>query len=120
MEWFHGYVRALERTLQEAPEVLAAVGVDLPIDIALCMIDDLVDVIGIQSIVREQFVSVDLGPTAYVGAHLGLQRVLPVVFNNRHADSAVSVLAVAREQAHDRNLAHATGPLDDSLPSADV
>ena len=43
MERFHAHVGALERTLQETPEVLASVGVNLPVNVFLGMVDDAVD-----------------------------------------------------------------------------
>lgn len=51
------HVGALERTLQQAPEVLATVGVTCPC-VSLGVVDDLVVAIGVHAGVRLQGVSV--------------------------------------------------------------
>src|SRR5688572_1442208 len=103
MERLNGNVGAFQGTLQEAPEVLAAVCVDLPIDIAFGVVDDVVDVVGAEAVIGQQFVSVDLGAAPDVLTHVGLQDVLPVAFYDRYAHGAVTVLAVTREQTLDGN-----------------
>jgi hypothetical protein len=59
MERFDGHVGAFQGALQQAPEVLHAVGVDLSFRVRLGMIDDIVDVVGRQPVVGLQFVGVD-------------------------------------------------------------
>lgn len=44
MERFHGHIGALQRALQEAPEVLAAVRVNLPVYVRLGVVNDVVNV----------------------------------------------------------------------------
>src|SRR5438132_1327413 len=51
MERFDRDIGALDGALQERPEVFEAVDVDLPIDVSLRVVNDLVDVILVQSVV---------------------------------------------------------------------
>src|SRR5438093_8623740 len=98
MERLDGNVGALQGTLQQAPEVLAAVGVDLTVNIPLSVVDDVVDVVSVQTIIREQFVGVDLGATAHVLAHSTLQNMFAVALNDRQPNGAMATIAMAREQ----------------------
>src|SRR5690349_7344162 len=121
MEWLDRNVGALEGALQQTPEVFASVGVNLPIDIPLGMVDNVVDVVRVQAVIREQFVGVDIGAAAHVLADVGLKNVLPVVSDYADANGAVAVLAVASQQALDRDLAdHAGFALNDAATLANV
>ena len=114
MERLNGYVGALQGALQEAPEVLAAVGVNLPINVSVGVIDDVVGVGVVQTVVRQEFIGVDARASTDVAPDFGLQSGLAIVFNDGQANSAVSVLAVPFQQAHDSDLTLATGALDDA------
>ena len=49
MERFDAHVGALHGALQERPEVLQAVGVDLPVHVGFGVVDDVVDVAALSS-----------------------------------------------------------------------
>src|SRR5262249_43640387 len=120
VERFDRDISALEGTLQERPEVLAPVSVDLAVHVPFGVVDDVVNVVGAQAVVREQFVGVDSRTTPDVFADVALQGVLAVVGHNVHADGAVVPVPVAREQPLHGTLAHSASALDDALPAADV
>jgi hypothetical protein len=58
MERFDGYIGALEGALQETPEVLKAIGMDLAINVCLGVIDDVVNVVTAESLIGEMRVGV--------------------------------------------------------------
>ena len=61
MERFNGHVGALKGALQQAPEVLQPVGVDLPINVRLGVVDDVVDVSRrSRPFVRDELIGVDV------------------------------------------------------------
>jgi len=109
MERFDRHVGAFQGTLQETPEVLHAVGVDLPIHVCFSVIDHVVNVIGFESIIREQFVGVDLRAFPHVRANGCLQRALADIGHDREPHGAVSVLAVALQQSLHGHFANAAG-----------
>ena len=61
MERLNTHIGTADRTLQEAPEVLHAVSVDVAVNVALSVVDDLVGVLRIKPIVREKFIGHDFG-----------------------------------------------------------
>jgi hypothetical protein len=79
MKRFERYIGALEGALEQRPEVLAPVGVDLPVHVAFGVNDDIVDVVRVQPIVREQLVGVDVRPASNVLADLGLKDGLAIL-----------------------------------------
>src|SRR5579871_409602 len=115
VERLNRHVSALQSALQEAPEVLAAVGVDLPVHVAFGVDDDVVSIVGVQAVVREQFVGVDFRSASDVLADLRLKDRLPVALHDTRTHGAVAIFAVPREQTHDGNLAFAASALDDAV-----
>jgi hypothetical protein len=117
MERLYADVGSLDRALEERPEVLHAVGVDLPLDVLLGVVDDAVDVFGAEVGVGLEGVSEHLGARLDVLPHLGSHGLLPDVGDDLRLDLAVPVLAVAFQEPHDGHLAHATsaGDLDRAL-----
>ena len=59
VERFYRDVRALEPALEQAPEVLAPVGMDLAVNVRLSVVDDLMHVICAQPVVGLQCIRVD-------------------------------------------------------------
>jgi len=98
------YVGALDGTLQETPEVLQAVGVNMSVNVRLGVIDDAVDLSTLfHAVVGTERVSVEGGASFNVLADDLLKLVLLAVYDDLSADLAP--LTVAREQAHHGNLA---------------
>src|SRR5690606_28937716 len=93
----------------QAPEVLQSVGVDLPIDVRLRVVDDAVDVGGGQTHVRLVLVGEHRRAGLNVLTNNGLEDALPGVRHDLGADGAVSVAAVALQQAHHGDLAFPSG-----------
>ena len=60
MKWLDTDVSSVKATLQQTPEVLHCVGVDIPVHVPDRVIDDSVLVVSLQTIVRLQFISEDL------------------------------------------------------------
>src|SRR5260370_15573855 len=59
MEWFDTNVSSTESTLQETPEVLKAIGVNLPTDVSFRMVNDFMSEILFESLIGEQLVGID-------------------------------------------------------------
>src|SRR6266704_1608872 len=69
---FDADIGSLQSTLEQRPEVLHSVCVDLPIDILLGMIDDLVGV----SLIGQERIGVDFAAGFYISADMSLKVVL--------------------------------------------
>lgn len=76
MERFNRHVGALDGALQQAPEVLAPVGVNLAVYVLFGMVDHAVDEVGVQSTIGAEVVGVDVGTRFHVLADVALQDVL--------------------------------------------
>ncbi len=78
---FHAHIRALQRTLEQTPEVLQAVGVNSATDVRFGVVDELVNVF-VQAFVRFQGIGVDLGTGFDVFPYLSLHmRLAPGRYN---------------------------------------
>lgn len=66
-------IGALEAALQEAPEVLDAVGVGVPPDVLGRVVDDAVDVLLLEAVVGRECVGVDAGARLDGGADLRMK-----------------------------------------------
>src|SRR5271165_781837 len=66
MEWLNSNVGAFQSPLEQAPEILKAVGAYAATDVPLCMIDKLVDKAPVQLVVSHGVVCVDRGAIADV------------------------------------------------------
>lgn len=60
VEGFHAYVGTTQTTLQQAPEVLQPVGMDIPLDVGFGVVDELVDVVGLQPKVGDCLIAEDV------------------------------------------------------------
>src|SRR5438105_4460646 len=104
MERFDRHVGTLDGALQEAPEVLAAIGVDFAVHVGFGVVDHAMGVVGVQPVIRQEKVSVDLRTATDVRADVGLQSVLTNVARDGKPYHAVTVFIVARAQSHHGNL----------------
>src|SRR5579871_395312 len=95
MEGFDGDISAFEAPLQEAPEVLQPVGVNLPVNVGFGVIDDLVREVLTQTPVGKQFIGVDVRSLADVLLNDGLKSLFLPVVNHGRSD-----LAAALEHAY--------------------
>jgi len=73
MERLDAHIGAFDPTLQQAPEVLQPVGVDLALGIALGVVNDLVGVLPLQSTVGRVGVGEHVGPRLDLGGDVGEQ-----------------------------------------------
>src|SRR5215211_413992 len=105
MKRFDGYVGALDGLLQERPEVLAAVGMHVPINVALGVVDDGMRVLSVQPGVGHEGVSVESRASLNVVADVPLNVVTLQAAQNLGSHGAVAVLTVAGEQPHHNGLA---------------
>jgi hypothetical protein len=88
MEWFHGNVRAFQSALEKAPEVFQSVRVNLPINIALGMVNRLVNEIHIQSLLGQKRIGIDRALCFDMCANLPLQMVLATERNDSGSNFA--------------------------------
>jgi len=109
------HVGALDGALQERPEVLQAVGVDLAAHVSHAMVDDAVDVFGLKTLVGPRGIGVNVRAWLDVLLNVRLKRVLPDVLGDGDADGGVLVRGSTLQQPHDRSLAPHAGSLDDAL-----
>jgi hypothetical protein len=105
MKRFDRHVSALDGSLQQAPEVLAAVGVDVPVNVALGVVNDRVDVLEVKALVGRQRVGVDVGVRRDMVADVALLVVLADVAEHFGANLRRAVLAVTVKQRHNRHVA---------------
>jgi len=99
VERLNTHVGSLDSALQERPEVFEAIGVDLPINIFLCMVDYLVlEILMLQSLIGHKCIGINRTTRFDVGANLGLQVMFAASGNHHCAD-----FAAAFENAHDRS-----------------
>ena len=75
VEGFDAHVGAIQTALEETPEVLHTVGVDISTDILFGVVDDLVYILFFQSPIGHQFVGEDVGTLLYVGVYMTVWRV---------------------------------------------
>src|SRR6478672_790284 len=101
MEWFDGHVGALEGTLEQRPEVLKAVGVDLSVYVRLGMVDNAVDIIGAQAVVGHERIGIDRRTGFDVLPHFGLDVRPTTALEDHSPNLRYGILAVSVEQSHD-------------------
>ena len=90
VEWLHADVRAVQAALQETPEVLHRVGMDVAVHILHSVIDDGVLIIVFKSVVGLQFVGEYRSPGFDVLPDLFLQFRLAAVINDHRPHIAVA------------------------------
>ena len=120
MERLDAHVGAMNRSLQQRPEVLAAVSVNLPVDVRFGVIDDAVNVAVGQILVGAQRVGVDRRAPGHMREDVRLYVPLLPALNDMSLHRAVPVLSVAIEQSHDSDLSDRSAPLDDALAARSV
>src|ERR1041385_152829 len=81
MERFHGNIGSFESTLQQAPEIFQTVSVNLAIYVTLCMIDNLVSVIFVQSPIRVAIIGRELRAKLNMFFHHRVKGALFAIWN---------------------------------------
>src|SRR5688572_10390173 len=104
MERFVAHIGALNGSLQERPEVLAAVGVDVAVNVGFSVVNDVVDVFTVEPVVRQEHVGVD-GRTSFdVSADVPLNMSALQTAEYFGANLTDAVLSVSVEQSHHSDL----------------
>src|ERR1700677_2130778 len=88
MERLNTNVGTANAALQERPEVLQSVGMNVSIDVLGGVVYDLMGVVSGQSLVGKQSIGIERGSRFDVLADFGLQRFLLAVWNDDSADLA--------------------------------
>jgi len=104
-------VRALDRPLEQGPEVFEPIGVDVPAHVSLRVVDDFVLVLG-EPVVRREGISIERGARLDVLAHFGAERPLAGIGDDLNSHAAVPVWTMALQESDDRRLVHWAGALD--------
>jgi len=89
-------IGSLESALEETPEVLKTVCVDLPVNVAFGMVNDLMDKILVQSLIGEKCIRVNRAASRNVISDFALDGVFAPIRNYRSAD-----LTAAFQDSHD-------------------
>src|SRR5262245_5061890 len=98
VEGLDGNVRALDRPLEQGPEVLQPVGVDLPAHVGFRVVNHAVGILGGQPVVGLEGIGVDGGPGLDVLLDLRSEGLLPIVRHVLHADAGMPVRPVAFQE----------------------
>lgn len=102
MKRFHRYIRALDGPLQQRPEVLAAVRVNVAVNVLLGVVDDVVNVVRREALIREVIVRVD-GRTSFdVLTDKRLKVMLLAALRNCGAELSHTVLAMPNRATRGR------------------
>ena len=100
MERFDANVGSFESTLEQAPEVLKAIGVNLSIDVPNGMVNNLVlESFVIESLIRHEIVCINRTALLHSGEHFGLQ----VLFAPPLNDGGAYFFGLAVKNADNRN-----------------
>jgi len=84
---FHAHVGSLESALEQAPEVFESVCVDLPVNVFLRMVDNLMlESLFPESLIGHKGISIDPAAGFDMGANLSLQSVFLPIADNRAAN----------------------------------
>src|SRR5215472_6220150 len=111
MKRFDTDIGALDTALQQAPEVLQSVSVDVPACVGFSVVNHVVDVLGIQSSIGSPRIGEHLRTGFDIRLNPTMQGFALNVRNNRSAD-----LAVALQQSHDCDFARAASTGDFLAP----
>lgn len=90
VEGFHADIRALQAPLEQAPEVLHSIGMDLPVHVALSVINDRMSVFS-QTLVRLQFVTIDRRSGFHMLTDMCLNCWLAPIWYDGSADFAMTL-----------------------------
>src|ERR1700722_14225902 len=115
MERFNAHIGSANPSLQQAPEILKAIGMNLTVDIFDSVIDHLMSIIGCKAVVGQQEVGIERGASFDMLADFRLQDGL---LTARYYDSAN--LSAALQYSHDRNLVFGSGASNAALALAEV
>ena len=97
MERLNADIGAFQLALEQAPEIFESVGVNLSINVAFRMVNDLVlESLGLESLIGHERIGVDRASRFDVSANVGLERVLFAIAHDSGAN-----LATALKDAHD-------------------
>ncbi len=107
----HAHVGSLDAAFEKAPEVFESIGVNLPVNVFLSMVDYLVnEILVLQSLIGEQRIGIDRAVRFDVTANLGLHDVLAASGNHHCSD-----FATAFKNAHYRGLVFGAGGADAAI-----
>ncbi len=98
MERLGADIGALESPLEETPEVFESIGMNLPVNVAFGMVNDLVDKILVQSLIGEKRIRVNRTASRNVIFDFALNRFLAAIRNHTRAD-----LSTTFQDSHDRS-----------------
>src|SRR5665213_176481 len=102
---FDAHVGTIQAALQETPEVLHTVRVDVAANVLFSMIDDLMNELLFKSPVRNQFVGEDVRAGCDIGLDVRLKSILLTIRNNGSLD-----LPAALKHSHHNGLAVRPAP----------
>jgi hypothetical protein len=106
MERQHGNAGTIDRTLQQAPEVLQTVRVNLALRIFHSMVNELVNVIAVKSLIRLQRISVQFRTGLDVIPH----QLLQILFLAAGSDCGLDVTATLQNTGDQAFIDNNTGP----------
>src|ERR1035438_2652627 len=109
MEWLDRHVSPAQVSLKKRPEIFQPIRVDLPIDIPLCMVNELMHVPPVECIVGDCAIRVDFGAIPNLLENFVLESFTLHVGNNLRANFSGSTV----EYSHHCGLAevHISTPL---------
>lgn len=118
MERIDANVGALDRPLQQAPEVLQAVGVDRPIDVSNCVVNDAMPEVLSESVVAAPLVGVERRALLDVLMNLPVKLLGADVLYNSGMNGGRTLIVPALDDAQNGGLSANPSAVDfdDSLP----
>src|ERR1022692_588457 len=115
MERFDANISTREAAFQQRPEVFESVGMNLPVNVAMGMVDNLMRIVCCQSFIREQGVTVERSPGDYVLSDFVLQYCLATIRNNYRVNQPATF-----QDAHNGSLIASASTSDAAFAFADV
>jgi hypothetical protein len=115
MKRFDTYIGSADAALEETPEVLKGIGVNLPIHVLDSMVNHLVRIVSGQSLIGEQEVGIESGSRLNMLPDFGLQNRLAAAGHNDSAD-----VPTALQDAHDGHFVFGASTGDAPLPFGDM
>ena len=92
VEWFHADIGALQLALEQTPEVFESVGVNLPVNVGLRVVYDLVlESLMLESLIGHERIGVDRASCLDVSADVGLEQVLFAIAYDGGANLAATL-----------------------------
>src|SRR6266478_3279628 len=91
VEGFYAHVGSFQSALEQAPEILKPVSVDLSANVAFRMVDNFVSEVFLESHVGHERIGVNRAACFHMSSDIGLQRVLFAIRNNHCADFAATL-----------------------------